>query len=164
MRPNSILACVILAGVLFAGCGGSSSSSSGGSTVTTGSTSAPGKSSKPLSKAELNVKMNEICIQIPPAFEETLKELEKKSGKKLSKAESNLKAALPPINNSIKSMELLTPRPAEKQDLEETIAALKAAAKGLEEEPSSELSGPTSPFAEFQEKAKEFEYQSCEGL
>lgn len=164
MRLNSILACAILVGVLFAGCGGSSSSSSDGSTVATGSTSTPGKSSKPLSKAELNLKMNEICIQIPPAFEATLKELEKKSGKKLSKAESNLKAALPPIINSIEAMESLTPSPAEEQDLEETIAALKAAAKGLEDDPTSELSGPSSPFAEFQEKAKEFKYQSCEGL
>jgi uncharacterized protein YecE (DUF72 family) len=151
-----------LVAILIAGCGGGDSSSGSGSTSETGSTTAA-KDSKPLSRTELNTRMNEICVQVPPTYAETLKELEK-GGKKLSKAESNLKAALPQITVAFESMEELTPSPAEEQDLEETIAALKVAAKGLEKEPNSKLSGPGSPFAEFQEKAKEFEYQSCEGL
>lgn len=159
----------VAAVVIFAvGCGGGGNSTSNGATTgDTGSTTSAASSatgnSKPLTKTEFNTRINEICIQVPPGYEEKVKELEK-GGKKLSKAEGNLKAALPPLHAAIEQMEAVTPPPGEEQKLEETIAALNAAAKGVEEEPSSELSGPKSPFAEFQKLTKEFGFETCTGL
>jgi hypothetical protein len=177
MRLKIILVSAALIGILIAGCGSDSSSSSGSTSdpsSTTPSKSNDGGSSttkskevgnsKPLTKSELNLKMNEICIQVPPAFEEELEELKKEIGKPPTKAEENLKAALPPLVTAYESMEELTPSAAEAEDLEGTIAALKSAVKGVEEEPKAKLSGPSSPFAEFQAKAKELSYESCEGL
>jgi len=61
-------------------------------------------------------------------------------------------------------MEGVTPPPGEEQNLEELIASLESAAKGVEEKPTSELSGPKSPFAEFQKLSGEFGFETCEGL
>lgn len=172
LRFVSLILLGVLVGALAVGCGGDSSSDSSSTVAKKGNdggkasnTSQEGKkASKPLNKEELNLQMNEICIQVPPTYEETLKEAEKKNGGKLTKAETTLQGAVPPLVTAMESMEGLTPSPAEAQDLEETIEALDAGIKGLEEEPKSKLSGPESPLAEFQEKAKQFKYESCEGL
>ncbi|HET7444964.1 MAG TPA: hypothetical protein VFJ57_09935 [Solirubrobacterales bacterium] len=120
---------------------------------------------KPLSKTEFNTRVNEICIQVPPGYEEELKKLEKELGKKKpSKAETNLKAAIPPLESALESMEFLTPPAGEEQKIEETITALQNAISGLEEKPTSELSGPQSPFAEFQEVTKKNGFETCSGL
>jgi len=42
--------------------------------------------------------------------------------------------------------------------------ALEAAAKGLEAKPESALSGPKSPFAEFQKLTQEYGFKVCSQL
>lgn len=168
--------------IVAAGCGGSGSTSGGtasegttaegttaegkaaeGGGSSTTATSEEGGESKPMTKTEFHTRINEICIQVPPTFEEELKKLEK-GGKKPSKAETNLKAAIPPLESSIEQMEDVIPPPNEEQLLKEVIAALESAVKGIEEKPTSELSGPKSPFAEFQKVTKENEFETCSGL
>lgn len=119
---------------------------------------------KPLTKTEFNTRVNEICIQVPPTYEEEVKKLEKEVGKKPSKAELNLKAAIPPLESALEQMEFLTPPAGEEEAIEETTSALKAAIEGVEENPTSELSGPKSPFAEFQEVTKKRGFETCSGL
>lgn len=187
------LVMMVMVGVLLAGCGGSSDSSSSGTDATgaestaaegdttnansndgggeedggneeSGSTTEAGES-KPMTKTEFKTRVEEICIQVPPTYEEELKQLEKENGgKKPSKAETNLKAAIPPLESALGQMESLTPPAAEEQKLEETVTALQGAVKGLEEEPTAELSGPKSPFAEFQKVTKENGFETCSGL
>jgi hypothetical protein len=168
--------------LLIAGCGGGDDSTSSGGT-NSGGTTAEGTTatsdgnqttaqkgegageSKPLTKTEFTTRVNEICIQVPPTYEEELEKLEKAmGGKKPSKAETNLKAAVPPLDAAIDQMEAVTPPPGEEQNLEELIDALDSAARGVEAKPRSELSGPKSPFAEFQKLSKEFGFETCEGL
>jgi FtsZ-interacting cell division protein ZipA len=170
MRLKVVLILGVLAviALVVAGCGGGGSStastaaSNRPSDAKTAKNEASGKS-QPMSKAEFHTRINEICIQVPPTYEEELEKLET-GGKKLSKSESNLKAAVPPLHGAIEQMETVTPPPAEEQTLKEVMAALEAAAKGLEEEPTSELSGPQSPFAEFQKLTKEKGFETCSGL
>jgi hypothetical protein len=168
MRLKLILiAGAIAAAIFVAGCGGGGGSTSedttaGGGNATTAKSEAG--ESKPMTKTEFHTRVNEICIEVPRNYEEDLKKLEK-GGKKPSKAESNLKAAVPPLEAAIGEMkETVTPPPAEEQVLEEVVAALESAAKGLEEKPTSELSGPQSPFAEFQEVTKKSGFETCSGL
>ncbi|HUC00451.1 MAG TPA: hypothetical protein VMS11_11545 [Solirubrobacterales bacterium] len=187
MRVKVILSLVVMVlfGALLAGCGGSSDSSSGGAETSADSTSADGTtanandggeetggeetggeeegSSKPLTKTQFTAQVNEICIQVPPTYQEELKKLEK-GGKKLTKEEENLKAAIPPLESAREQMEAVTPPAGEEQTLEEVISSLEAAIKGLEKEPNGELSGPKSSFAEFQAVTKKAGLETCAGL
>lgn len=114
-------------------------------------------------KTKFKIRINELCIEVPPAYEEELEQLEK-GGKKLTSAEKKLKAAVPPLYDTIEAMEETEPPPGEEQVLQEMIDALEAAAKGVEADPTSKLSGPDSPFAEFQALSKKFGFGTCEGL
>lgn len=174
-----ILGAIAILAIVVAGCGGGGDSTSGSTTASKETTKSgettPNKedakttkskaaaNSKQLTSSEFTIRMNEACIQVPPSYKEKLKELEK-GGKKPTKAEINLKAAVPPLYATISLMESLKPPADEEQKLEEVISALESAAKGLEAEPESELSGPKSPFAEFQKLTKEYGFETCSGL
>jgi hypothetical protein len=177
MRLKLILIIGAIA-IFVVGCGGGGDSTSGGTTSggsTSEGTTAEGDGNattangeangdpKPLSKPEFKNRINEICIQVPPTYEEELKKAEK-GGKKLSPAEKTLKAAVPPIYAAVEQMESVKPPPGEEKKLEEVIDAMEAAAKGLEAEPKSKLSGPGSPFAEFQALTKKYGFETCSGL
>lgn len=164
--------------IIAAGCGGGSDSSSSttASKESTPSgeatpakedvTSTKGEGSgngKRMTSSEFRIRMNEACIQVPPTYKEELKKL-KEEVKAPTKAEINLKAAVPPLYSTISLMESLKPPANEEQKKEEVIDALESAAKGLEAEPESELSGPNSPFAEFQKLTKEYGFETCSGL
>jgi hypothetical protein len=167
-----ILGAIALLALVAAGCGGGSDSTSG-STASKETTPSEGKSkttkgegaagSKALTKTEFKTRINEICIQVPPNYEAELKELEK-NGKKLSKSEKNLKAAVPPLRSAIEQMEGVNPPAGQEETLKTVIAALESAADGLEAKPTSELNGAKSPFAEFQKVTKELGFETCSGL
>jgi hypothetical protein len=163
MRLKIILGSVLVAAVVLAGCGGGGSSS-GTTAGETGGAATTGATSKPPSKAEFVTQTGEYCIQVPPTYQSKLKELEKKAGKKLSKAETNRKAALPPLKTTLSSIEELVPPTGDEETVEAIVDALKAGVQALEEEPLSKLSGSKSPFAEFQKLAKEYGLATCSGL
>lgn len=168
-----IIGSIALIALAVAACGGGSNSTSGGTTAaketapsegSAKTTKSEGSSnSKRLTKAEFTTLVNESCIQVPPTYEENRKKLEK-GGKTPTKPEINLKAAVPPLYIALEEMKTLSPPAGEEGTLEEVISALEAAAKGLEAEPNSELSGPKSPFAEFQKVTKEKGFETCAGL
>jgi hypothetical protein len=181
MRLRIVVLSVFAAAVLVAGCGGGGSSSSGGSTgggSSSGSTAAntsegttsgseEGKEGKPLTKAQYIKQGDAICGEIPKSYTQKLQALEKelkKKGQKPTKSEENLTAAVPPLYVAIEEFEQLTPPSGEEQKTEAIIAALENAAKGIEEKPESELSGPKSPFAEFQKLTKAYGLQFCSSL
>ena len=117
-------------------------------------------------KAALIKEGDKICSKAsPPATTKKLQALEKKNGgKKPSTKETNLKAAVPPLYTAIEEFEALTAPSGEEAELEAVISSLEAAAKGLEEKPESELTGPKSPFAEFQKVTGEYGMQVCRQL
>jgi hypothetical protein len=171
MRLKIILMAVVVM-VFVAGCGSGGNSSSSKSTATKGDSNAStgqkesssaNADSKPMTKTAFRTRINEICIQVPPGYKELLKKL-RVGGKKPSKAESNLKAAVPPLRSAVEEMNAVVPPPSEEKNLEKVIAALESAANGLEAEPTSELSGPESPFAEFQAVTKRYGFETCSGL
>lgn len=121
--------------------------------------------SGPLTKAEFVKQGDEICKAIPAAYQEKLQALQKESkGKKLTKAEEAEKAAVPPLYTAAEELEALEPPSGEEQKVEAMIDALEAAAKGVEKEPTAELSGPKSPFAEFQKLTREYGFKFCSQL
>lgn len=116
-------------------------------------------------KAALIKEGDEVCSKVPQNYANKLKALEKKNGgKKPSTKETNLKAAVPPLYTAIGEFEKLSAPSGEEETLAAIIAALEAAAKGLEAKPESELSGPKSPFAEFQKLTGEYGFQVCSQL
>ncbi len=177
MRVSAILIAAVLVVILAVGCGGSSgssseSSSSGGQSGTEGSgesstTSSEKPQGPPLSKKAYVKEGDAICGGIPTNYNKELEALNKelkKKGQKPTKSEETLKAAVPPIYVAVEEFQQLSPPKGEEQKTEAIIAALEGAAKGLEEKPESELSGPKSPFAEFQKLTKAYGFQFCSSL
>jgi hypothetical protein len=186
MRFKLIVGALLVVALVVTGCGGSDSSSSGSSAAnpsSTGSTDGTnptnassndgttggkegedGKSGKPLTKKEFIAEGESICQNIPVVYGELVAELEKEKGKKPPTAETNLKAAVPPIFSAVEEFENLTPPQGEEKQAEEIIDSLEAAGKGLEEEPTAPLSGPKSPYNEFQEVTKKIGLNFCSNL
>jgi hypothetical protein len=187
MRVSAMLvAAFLLLAVLVAGCGGSSGSSgSSGSESNASSSESSGDGStsgseeseksgegekpsgKPLTKKAMIKEGDAICQGIPTSYNEKLEALQKelkKKGKKPTKAEETLEAAVPPIFVAVEEFEKLTPPKGDEAEIEAIIAALGSAAKGLEEKPESELSGKKSPFNEFQELTKKYGFEFCSQL
>ncbi|HEV7562996.1 MAG TPA: hypothetical protein VGO24_05795 [Solirubrobacterales bacterium] len=162
--------------VFVVGCGGggggtSSGTSAGGTGATTtnassgdGGSGGSGSNAKPLTKKEFITKGDAICAEIPPEYEAKRQQLILKSKNKATTSEINLKAAVPPIYVAVENMEKLGPPTGEEAEVEAIIAALEAAGKGLEKEPSAPLTGPKSPYAEFQKLTKEYGFKFCNEL
>lgn len=147
--------------------GGDSTGSTDGAD-STGSGADGNSSSAPLTKAQFVKKADAICENVPVRYRKLLGEFEKeqkKQGKpKPSVAESNLAAAVPPLPEAAEELEALNPPSGDEQKVEAMIAALDAAAEGLEKKPNSALSGPQSPFDEFQKLTKAYGLTACSQL
>jgi len=111
---------------------------------------------------------DELCQQIPQRFQKNLKELERvrkiENEPKLTPAEVNIRAAVPPLYSAIEEFADLEPPAEDKQKVAAMMDALEAAAKGVEAKPTSKLSGPKSPFAEFQKLANAYGFKVCNQL
>jgi hypothetical protein len=176
---------------LLAGCGGGGDSATtgkagndSGGTTTTGSNATSTNSetnanseapntngdggSGPLTKKAFIAQGDAICENVPKRYGVKLKALEKESkargNSKPSIAEANLKAAVPPLFLAVEELEGLRPPTGDEQTAEAIVDSLEAAAKGLEEKPSAALTGPKSPFAEFQKLTKEYGFKVCNKL
>ncbi|HSS33479.1 MAG TPA: hypothetical protein VLL27_09395 [Solirubrobacterales bacterium] len=170
----SLLAVVVMA-VLVAGCGGSSDSgsseaggTSAGSTDGTTQNATGDSNGPPLTKAEFIKQGDVICEKVPQSYNKKLEAMNVKAEKEknalVSTAEGNLKAAVPPLYVAAEELEELTPPSADAKEAEAIIDSLEAAAKGVEAKPTSELTGPKSPFAEFQELTKKYGFKFCSQL
>jgi hypothetical protein len=179
MRLKIILGSALAVAILVvAGCGGGggdtsggtngSTSANGGSTAATTANTGSGESSgssRSLTKKEFIAKGDEICAQVPTSYQRLKQALEEENIAKKkpepTTAERNLKAAVPPVKVAAKELEELVPPTGDEQAAEEIVSALEAAAAGLEEKPSSPLSGPESPYAAFQKLTKEYGFKTC---
>ncbi|HEX2391610.1 MAG TPA: hypothetical protein VHI77_01690 [Solirubrobacterales bacterium] len=141
-----------------AGGGGQGGNSTGGTN--------PKAKSGPLTKTEFIAEGDGICNNVTTEYQLKAIELkeEQPKGEEPTQTEVNLKAAVPPLYVAVKEFEALTPPKGKEKEAEAVIAALEDAAKGLEAEPESELTGPKSPFAEFQKLAQQFGFQFCPEL
>lgn len=178
MRLSGLLVCVFVAAVVVVGCG--SSGSSGGTSAETTTAGAEsngsggegsvgdegGSQSGPLTKKAFIKEAEAICQKIPTNFEEKSEALAKsmKKGQEPTPAETKLKAGVPSDYLAVEELEALSPPAGDEQNVEAIIQSLKNAAKGLEENPESEFSGPKSPFAEWQKLTKEYGLSFCSQL
>lgn len=151
MHLRNIFVSVIALAVLAAGCGG------GG--TTTAEPTTPGRT-------EFAAAADAICKGIQTTYTERLSALEKElsPGQKFSTAETNLKIAVPPLNAAVAELKELGAPIGVEQKVAAIVAALEDATKGLEAKPASELSGPKSPFAEFQQLTAAYGLQHCQQL
>jgi hypothetical protein len=172
MRLKIILGSVLVVAILAAGCGGGDSSGGTGAgatgstatgATTEGSSAESGGNSKPLSKKAFIARGDAICAKVPAAYGEKLQEIEKENPK-ASVAEKNLKAAVPPLYPAAEELAGLTPPKGDEEKAEAIVAALEAAAKGMEEKPTSKLAGAKSPFNEFQELTSAYGFKGCPQL
>jgi hypothetical protein len=140
------------------GGGGHGSGSNGGTK--------PSVKSGPLTKTEFIAEGDGICNDVPTQYGLKLSKLkaEKGKGQEPTTAEINLKAAVPPLYSAVEEFEALTPPKGDEKKTEALIAALEKGAKGLEAQPESELTGPTSPLVEFQKLAQQYGFQFCPEL
>ena len=143
------------------GGGGETTSDSGGDGERTAD---GGKSSKPLTKEGFIAKGDAICGEIPTEYEALREEALKNKSSKGTKAELNLKAAVPPIYKAVEKFEELPPPKGEEAEVEAIIDSLEAAGKGLEEEPTAPLIGPKSPYDEFQKLTGKYGFSFCNQL
>jgi hypothetical protein len=189
MRLKITLICLALAALLAVGCGssGSSGSNSGSGATESSSASTSGDTSTgdtsggdsssggestdsgvPPTKAEFIKQGEAICAKVPQEYTAAAEELEKETEKnkepKPSKAETNAKAAVPPLFVAIESFEELTPPKGEEEQVEAIISSFQSAAEGLEKKPASEFTGPKSPFAEFQKLTEAYGLKGCSQL
>lgn len=143
-------------------------SSSGDSSSDDADSDGSASSGKPLTKAALIKQGDEICSEVPTKYRALAQELEaeaqKQKKKKPSTAEINLAAAVPPLPEAQQELEQLTPPKGDEAELEAITAALGAATKGLEEKPNSPLTGPQSPFDEFQKLTQKYGFKTCSQL
>jgi hypothetical protein len=182
MRAIAVLVAFLVV-IAAAGCGssggsdtnssaaGGSAESAEGSTGVSGARGASGTtgatSSGPLTKTEFVKEAEAICAKIPATYGKEVEALEaeaKKKGQKSTTSEQNLKAAVPADYAAVEELEALTPPKGEEQKVEAIVASLESAAKGLEAKPESPLTGPKSPYAEFQELTKAYGLKSCSQL
>ncbi len=183
MRLSGVLVCVFVSAVLAVGCGGGSSSGTGGASAGTsaetstagtetngsgdggGAGADGGSQSGPLTKKAFIKEAEAVCRKIPTTFEEKSAALAKSmKGQKPTSAETKLKAGVPTDRLAIEELEALSPPTGDEQKVEAIIQSLKSAAKGLEENPESEFSGPLSPFAEWQKLTKAYGLSFCSQL
>src|SRR5215213_3666562 len=146
MRLRIAFIVLPLIAVLIAGCGSDGGSSSSDSSAASGD-----EGSAPLSKAAFIKQGDAVCAQVPTQFRKALKELEKErqaAGKPptVPPAESTTKAVVPALPEAVQGLEELDPPKGDEQQAEAIVAALAAAQKEFEEDPSAPLLGPKSPF------------------
>jgi hypothetical protein len=178
MRTIATVLAILAALIVGAGCGSSgggnessTAAASGQETTASvegspGSSGSTGKTSAP-SKKKFIEEGDAICSNVVTEYQRGRGSLEtqmKKKGQKPTTAEANLKAAVPPLYKAAESFESLTPPAGDEKEVEAIIAALQKAAKGLEEKPGSQLTGPGSPSAEFQKLTKEYGFLVCRNL
>jgi hypothetical protein len=173
MRFKLTLICLAIAALFAVGCGSSSTTggASGTEPSTGGDSSSGGESApqgKPLTKAAFIKQGDAICAEVPQEYNKNLEALEKEAKKekkpKPTTAEINSKAAVPPIHIAVEKLEKLGPPKGDEAEIEAIVKAMESAAKGVEAKPESELSGPKSPFAEFQKLTTAYGFQGCSQL
>jgi hypothetical protein len=164
---------LVAVALLAAGCGGGTATggeATGSDGTTGGGNEASATGAKPrgkagaLSKAEFIKKGDVICGRVPTEYNKLVKTLEtemKRKGQKLTAPERTLKAAVPPLYTAMRRLEKLPAPAGEEGRIEAIIAALESAAKGVEAEPKSELTGPNSPFAELRRLAGGYGFKFC---
>ena len=127
-----------------------------------------GSSGAPLTKAKFIEQGDAICAKVPEKYTAIAEELEQQAqqeGKpKPTTAEVNLKAAVPPLPEAAQELEELVPPKGDEPEAEAILAALEAATKGLEQNPTAPLFGKKSPFAEFQKLTVKYGFQVCNQL
>lgn len=151
-----------MAGVLafwLAACGGS-----GGSTDTgaTGSSSGNGGIHKVVSKAEYARKAEAICKKIPATFQQLVGQLS--STQQSEPREVVAKAVLPTLREAVTSLSQLGAPEGDPQKAAEIVEALETAVEKLEKNPDDGLSGPESPFAEFNRLTQAYGLKACSYL
>lgn len=161
-RATGILSAIVvgLLALLAAGCGG------GGGDPTAGGTGASGEA--PLSKAVFIKKGDAICAAVPGEFQKRLTGLEKRQEAAKKPKPSFAKVAevatLPPLEKAVRALEALPPPEGEELQAQTIVKALENAIASLEENPTGELAGPKSPFAEFQRLTRQYGFKTCSQL
>ncbi len=190
-QVRGVVLAMLLVAVVAAGCGSVDGDKGGSGTVASGGdgTSASGASettddSEPtdgeastesadgddgtavtatsIPKKEYVKKGDAICANVPNEYNKLLGKLPKKQQE--NKQIAVPKAAIPPLRTASEEFAELGSPDGDQAKAEAIVAALEAAADGLEKEPNGELGGPRSSFAEFNKLTRELGFKTCSQL
>lgn len=190
-QVRGVVLAMLLVAVVAAGCGSVDGDKGGSGTVASGgdSTSASGASettddSEPtdgeastesadgddgtavtatsIPKKEYVKKGDAICANVPNEYNKLLGKLPKKQQE--NKQIAVPEAAIPPLRTASEEFAELGSPDGDQAKAEAIVAALEAAADGLEKEPNGELGGPRSSFAEFNKLTRELGFKTCSQL
>ena len=162
----SLLVCGCL---LFAGCGGGDdeTGTSGESQGDLSSQIAEGPA--PTKKAYIK-EGDEVCGKVPQRFQTTIRKKQsqfKKESREQKKTIYEVRilgAAVPPIHTAAEEFTDLGAPEGDEEKAAAMVKALEAAAAGLEKDPSGQLTGPESSFAEFSKLSKAYGFKLCPQL
>lgn len=142
--------------------GGATAETTDGGESDSGETGGDGVSATSIPKKEYVKKGDAICANVPNEYNQLLGKLPKKQQE--NKQITVPKAAVPPLRTASEKFAELGSPDGDQAKAEAIVAALEAAADGLEKEPNGELGGPKSSFAEFNKLTQELGFKTCSQL
>jgi len=170
-RIMTMLALVLAAGLIAAGCGGdddettttSSTTTAAGATGATGATGAG--TGEPLSQEEFITQADAICAESDIAIDEAAAETFGGGGQPSKKEQEQFvtDSVVPLFEDTIDGLSALTPPEGDEDQINELLDAAEGALAEIEDNPGSitEEGGPDDPFAEVNELAADYGLKDC---
>lgn len=166
-------ACLLLSGVLAAGCGGDDDSTAGGNgdAATTGAgegnsangDGASGAQSSPRSKKEFTADANELCMQRVQAMKDESAALftegEAESPQEAMRAFAD-KAIVPALEAEAEELRELGAPEGDEEQVEGIVVAIEAMARAAREDPRKFLTRPAE-FEEAHDLARKYGIAAC---
>jgi len=170
-RIMTMLALVLAAGLIAAGCGGdddettttSSTTTAAGATGATGATGAG--TGEPLSQDEFITQADKACAAADKAIDEAAGETFSGGGQPSKQEQEQFvtDSVVPSFEDTIEDIKALTPPEGDEDQINEFLDAAEQALTEIEDDPGSitEEGGPDDPFAEVNELAADYGLKDC---
>jgi hypothetical protein len=162
-----LLAAVLAAGLIAAGCGGDDDEDTTAATTTeagaTGATGAAG--GEPLSKSEFVEQADRICRQGDQEIQQAAQELGPGRPSDQEVEQFATETVVPNIQEQIDGIRQLTPPKGDEEEVNAIVDAAQEGVDMLEADPSLLLQGPDAggAFAEANRLAQQYGLEACGG-
>jgi hypothetical protein len=157
----------LVVAALVAGCGGGGGGNGGTDSTAANGGGSDNDSAPALTKAEFIKQGDKICSESTKKFLEEVRKFTSDNGIDPSEAPSQeqeeellTEVILPQFRVEAEELDALGPPKGEEQEVEEIISGLEEVIDEGEADPSS-VSGSEDPFAEVNQKAKDFGFKVC---
>ena len=156
--------------LLFGGCGGGDDETGTGGSESQSDLTAQIEEGPTPSKKQYIKEGEEVCETVPKRFQASIRKnnaqfkKESREQKKTIYEIRILGAAVPPLEMAAEEWADLGAPKGDAEDAAKIVKSLEASVVGFEKDPSSNLAGPESPFAEFSKLTKAYGFKLCPQL